>query len=599
MALHPQQKAQALSLQGPERFWLYQAAQLCWHKPPSAAISAYTKTLENGVTHPIWSWFPDGEVSTCFNCVDRHVHSGRGENNAIIWDSPVTGSKEIVTYQQLLEETETLAGVLREHGVRKGDVVLVYSKYFLSELHSPRKLTTTLVSMIPAAIFAILAISRLGAVHTVVFDETIIWQREQLTWTPLCPRGGELSWQELVADAKRRKRKAGPVSVRSDEPLYILFTSGTTGSPKGVVRDAGGHAVGMKFCMRYVFGISQPGDVVFAASDIGWVLGHCSDVGDDGKLKSLKAIFLAGERSEPSIVWLYESLLGKYCAEPARVVDNWWSTETGSPITGLALGSNSLLDFYGQQFSAPLPIKPGSAGKPMPGYSLRVVDDKGQEVPRGNQGNIVLDLPLGPTASTSLWRDDMRFYNSYMKRFMGKFFDTGDLGFVDENGYIYILSRSDDVINVAAHRLSSAAIEEVILAHPFVAECCVVGMPDPQKGHKPCVFLTLSQPPHLTGVIPYKQLKKELQTAVREHISPIASIGAIIQGQNIIPKTRSGKTMRRVLRDLVENAMRGGINDRLEVPATIEDYTTVTNARSKLGEYLELQRSKRTSRAKL
>tara|TARA_R110002003_G_scaffold433_2_gene19692 strand:- start:468 stop:2156 length:1689 start_codon:yes stop_codon:yes gene_type:complete len=547
---HIQDQVYKASITDPETFWQRQAESIYWHKKPSQAFQKSTKHLkESKVSHDHWSWFADGEISTTYNCVDRHVANGNGNSVAIYWDSPVTNQKEQYTYKQLLKEVETLAGVLKEEGVKKGDVVLIY------------------MPMIPAALFAMLAIARLGAIHAVVFGgfspaalaqrieasrptaimtascgiegakkptgykamieeaiqksshkpaRTIIWQREQLRWDPVVKEEGERNWQRLVKSAQNRGLKADAVPVKSGDGLYIIYTSGTTGLPKGVVRSAGGHAVGLNFSMKYLFGIHGPGDVQFTASDIGWVVGHSyivyapllvgastvlfegkpvgtPDAGtfwriieeykvttmftaptalrairrDDGEneffkargrrgaLKTLRALFLAGERSEPSIVEMYQTLLATHCAPGAVVVDNWWSSESGSPISGIALSAAAGLDFASQDRPKPLPIKPGSAGKAMPGFDVRVVDDKGQEVKRGVMGNIVMGIPLAPTAFTTLWEDEERFYRGYLKRFDGKWIDTGDAGMIDKEGYISIMSRADDVINVAAHRFST------------------------------------------------------------------------------------------------------------------------------------------------
>jgi len=548
---HIQDQVYAASISNPEAFWQRQASYLHWHKKPTKALQKTTKHLtKSNVTHAHWEWFADGEISTTYNCVDRHVANGRGEHVAICWDSPVTGQKEQYTYQQLLHEVETLAGVLREEGVKKGDVVLIY------------------MPMIPAALFAMLAIARLGAIHAVVFggfspaalaqrieasrpvaimtascgiegakkpagykamiegavhkssfkpSKTIVWQRDQLRWDPVLKDEGQRNWQRLVKSARNRGLKADAVPVKSGDGLYIIYTSGTTGLPKGVVRSAGGHAVGLHFSIKYLFGVHGPGHVMFTASDIGWVVGHSYIVyapllagattvlfegkpvgtpdastfwrviedykvttmftaptalrairrddgenaffearGQRGGLKSLRALFLAGERSEPSIVQMYQRLLAKHCAPGAIVVDNWWSSESGSPISGIALSPRSSgLELASQDGTRPLPVKPGSAGKAMPGFDVRVVDDGGNEVKRGEMGNIVMAIPLAPTAFTTLWEDEERFYKGYMKRFNGKWIDTGDAGIMDEQGYISIMARADDVINVAAHRFST------------------------------------------------------------------------------------------------------------------------------------------------
>ncbi|EFQ89058.1 hypothetical protein CFE70_000831 [Pyrenophora teres f. teres 0-1] len=679
-----QDQVYAESISNPEAFWQRQASYLHWHKKPTKAFQKTTKHLKkSNVTHPHWQWFADGEISTTYNCVDRHVADGRGDAVAVCWDSPVTGQKEQFTYAQLLQEVETLAGVLREEGVKKGDVVLIY------------------MPMIPAAVFAMLAIARLGAIHAVVFggfspaalaqrieasrpvaimtascgiegtkkpaeyksmiegavrkssfkpDKTIVWQREQLRWDPVLKEEGQRNWQRLVKSARNRGLKADAVPIKSGDGLYIIYTSGTTGLPKGVVRPAGGHAVGLNFSIKYLFGVHGPSDVMFTASDIGWVVGHSYIVyapllagattvlfegkpvgtpdastfwrvieeykvttmftaptalrairrddgenaffearGKRGALKTLRALFLAGERSEPSIVHMYQRLLAKHCAPGAMVVDNWWSSESGSPISGIALSASSGLDFASQDRPKPLPVKPGSAGKAMPGFDVRVVDDGGREVKRGLMGNIVMAIPLAPTAFTTLWEDEERFYKGYMKRFNGKWIDTGDAGMMDGEGYISIMARADDVINVAAHRFSTGAIEQAITTHPSIAEAAVVGIPDALKGHLPFAFVTLSTHGHGESAVPDDQLVSEVQGLVREQIGAIASLGGIIQGKSMIPKTRSGKTLRRVLRELIENATHGDFDKEVSVPSTIEDSEAVSVARDKVREYFEVR----------
>ncbi|KAI5307557.1 Acyl-CoA synthetase short-chain member 3, mitochondrial, partial [Ascosphaera atra] len=433
--------------------------------------------------------------------------------------------------------------------------------------------------MIPAALVATLAIVRLGAVHATVFggfastalanrmeaakpklimtascgiegnkgpinykplvegaieksswkpSRTIIWQRDESQWRPINHvEGNQRCWQKLVKSAKSRGIKAEAVPVKSSDGLYIIYTSGTTGSPKGILREAGGHAVGLSLSARHMFDLHGPGDVMFCASDIGWVVGHSyiiyspllvgattllfegkpvytpdagifwrlieehkvktlstaptalraihkydedfslfKQVAERGGLKSLQGLFLVGERSEPSIVTRFQDLLTKYAAPEAKVIDNWWSSESGSPMTGLRIKSPR---------SA---IKPGSAGKLMPGFDVRIVNDEGEEQKPGSMGNVVLKTPLGPTAFTTLFKDPERFYKGYLRRFNDKWMDTGDAGYIDENGYVHIMARSDDIINVAAHRFSTGAIEQVVLSHPDVVEACVVGIPD-------------------------------------------------------------------------------------------------------------------------
>lgn len=510
-----QDLVQQKSLTERDKFWDHHAKQLVWSKPYSRILSEQTKRLEDGTKHPHWSWFLDGEISTSYNCLQRHVEEGRGDNVAMIWDSPVSNSKEKYTYTQMKDEVEILAGVLREEGVRKGDVVLIY------------------MPMIPSAIFAMLATLHLGAMHSVVFggfaaaslaqrveaakprvimtascgiegakgpldyrpfvegavekskfkpEKILIWQRDQKRWDPVEKNAGQRNWQRLVKSARNRGlRVAEPVPVRSTDGVYVIYTSGTTGSPKGVFREAGGHAVQLNMSVKYLFGVRGPGDVIFTSSDIGWVVGHSyivyapllagattvlfegkpigtpdagkfwrmieehkittfftaptamravrkedqgdkffKEIGERGGLKTLRALFLAGERSEPSIVTHYQELVSKYGAPGAQVIDHWWSSESGSPMTGIALNPAIGLQHNSQDEHKALAIKPGSAGKPMPGFDVRVVNDEGQEVKKGEMGNIVLSLPYGPSGFTTLFNDEARFYRGYLKRFDGK-----------------------------------------------------------------------------------------------------------------------------------------------------------------------------------
>lgn len=572
------------------------------------------------------------------------------------------------------------------------------------------------VPMIPAALVGIMAINRLGAIHSVVFggfapnalaqridackpvalltascgiegnkpptayrplveeaislashkpSRTLVWQRDQLRWNPMDRNAGQATWQKVVRSAKARGIKAECVPVKSTDPVYIIHTSGTTGTPKGVLRDAGGHAVGLDLSIGYLFNIHGPGDVAFTASDIGWVVGHSyivyapllagastvlfegkpigtpdastfwriveeykvntmftaptalraikrddpenkffTQIGERGGLRSLKALFVAGERSEPSIISTYQDLLKKYGASAPEVIDNWWSTESGSPMTGRAL-----VPHHGKHRKSnirdhpPPSLKPGSAGKAMPGFDIRVVDDEGSEKRQGTMGNIVLGLPLPPTAFRTLWQDDERFYKGYLRRFNGKWIDTGDSGMIDEEGYVHVMSRNDDVLNVSAHRLSSGqfypstadqqlanhritgGLEQAITSHPLVAEACVVGIPDSIKGHLPFAFITLSTEPHPASAIPSAQVAKEIQQLVRKQVGAIASLGGIIQGRGMIPKTRSGKTLRRVLRELVENGVHGELDKDVNVPSTVEDASVVSVARGKVKDY--------------
>ncbi|KAI1208681.1 AMP-binding enzyme [Annulohypoxylon truncatum] len=677
---HLQDEIHRRSLETPESFWADHAAKLHWHKSPKSVLTKTTKKLGKEIEYPHWEWFTGGEISTCFNCVDRHVLAGNGDMPAILYDSPVTKTKRSLTYAQLLDEVEVTAGALREEGVKKGDVVLVY------------------MPMIPAALIGILAINRLGAIHTVVFggfaaaslaqrieasrpvailtascgidgakppmsykplvseairisshkpSRVVVWQRDGLQWNPLDRLAGERNWFKMVRSCRARGVRASCVPVGAADGIYIIYTSGTTGSPKGVVRQAGGHAVGLHLSISYLFGVRGPGDVMFTASDIGWVVGHSyiiyapllvgaatvlfegkpvgtpdsstlwrivrdykitslftaptalraikrddpenkflKRIGAQGGLRSLKALFLAGERSEPSIITMYQELIREYGASDATVVDNWWSSESGSPISGISLAPHAANPREGKiERDKPLPVKPGSAGKAMPGFDIRVVDDDGNEVKRGKMGNIVLAIPLGPTGFTMLWNDEERFYSSYLKRFNGKWIDTGDAGVIDSDGYVSIMSRSDDIINTAGHRLSTGSIEQAITSHPLVAEASVVGIPDSLKGQLPFAFIILSVPEHPISAILDEVLYNEIQSLVRTQIGGIATLGGIIQGKGMIPKTRSGKTLRRVLRELVENAVHDELENEVQYPATIEDVSVIDIAKSKVAEY--------------
>ncbi|KAG6159321.1 hypothetical protein E4U37_003822 [Claviceps purpurea] len=679
---HLQDDVLRYSLERPDEFWAHQAEHLHWHRKPAATLRRTQRTLrDGGRAHESWEWFPGGEISTCYNCIDRHVAAGKGHHVAIYFDSSVTGTKETWTYRHLLGEVEVLAGALREEGVQKGDVVMLY------------------MPMIPAALVAMYAVNRLGAIHAVVFggfgpnalahriesckpvailtascgidgnkppipyqplveegiqisthkpSRTLIWQRPQVRWDP-DHNSGQASWQSIVSSARARNIKADCVPVASTDAVYIIHTSGTTGAPKGVVRDAAGHAVGLHLSMSYLFNVHGPGDVVFTASDIGWVVGHSyivyapllagastvlyegkpvgtpdasafwrvveeykvnvlftaptalraikrddpdnkflSAIGHGGGLRSLRGLFLAGERCEPSLISMYQDLLSKYAAPNAHVVDNWWSSESGSPMTGRALAPHSGKDRAScVRDHPPAEMRPGSAGKAMPGFDVRVVDDAGRQVKKGSMGNLVLGMPLAPTAFRTLWGDEERFHKSYLGRFDGKWLDTGDAGYIDEEGYVYVMSRNDDVLNVSAHRLSSGGIEQAITSHPLVAEAGVVGIPDAIKGQLPFAFITLSTTEHPPSAVPDAKLAAEIQALVRTQVGAIATLGGIIQGKGMIPKTRSGKSLRRVLRDLVENAVYGRFDAQIAVPSTIEDASAVDVAKEKVREYFE------------
>jgi propionyl-CoA synthetase len=679
-----QDAVQASSLSSPSKFWDHHGQQLHWHKPYSSVLRTQNKTLADGTTHPHWTWYPDGEISTSYNCLHRHVASGHGSHTALIYDSPVSGTKQSYTYAQLVDEVEILAGVLREEGVKRGDVVLIY------------------MPMIPAAVIGMLATVHLGALHAVVFGgfasaslaqridacsprvvltascaiegakgpldyrplvegaiakskfkpaRTLVWQRQMLRWDPVDKAAGQRDWARLVKSARNRGLRAAPVPVGSHEGIYVIYTSGTTGLPKGVLREAGGHAVGLNLSIKYLFDVKGPGDVIFTGSDIGWVVGHSfivyapllagattvlfegkpvgtpdagqvwrmveehkvttfftaptalrairkedpelefvHEIGRRGGLKQLRALFLAGERSEPSIVTLFQEIIGKYAAPGAQVIDHWWSSESGSPMTGLALRPSVGHDAGSVEDHKCLAIRPGSAGKPQPGFDVRIVGDDGAEVQQGSMGNIVLALPFGPAGFTTLFKDDARFYKGYLKRFDGKWLDTGDAGMIDDEGYVHVMSRSDDIINVAAHRFSTGAIEQAILSHPNVGEAAVVGIPDPMKGHLPFAFVQPSSSAadeKKLSAVPDAKYFKEINDLVRSNIGSIATLGGAIVGRGMIPKTRSGKTLRRVLRELVENGVAREFEKEVNVPPTVEDRAVVDVARERVKEYFE------------
>jgi propionyl-CoA synthetase len=601
------------SLDDRQEFWRDAARLINWDVEP-------TEILDDSRA-PLYRWFADGQLNTCVNALDRHVAAGHGERLALIHDSAVTGDVTRFTYSQLTEHVARLAGVLQHHGVSRGDRVVIY------------------MPMVPEAVMAMLACARIGAVHSVVFggfapeelaariddarpvavvtascgvegarvieykplvDESLRVAAHQPRFTLVLQRpqvqasmtDRDIDWVEAMASAQPAK----PVSVAATDPLYILYTSGTTGRPKGIVRDNGGHAVAMAWSMRNVYGI-KPGDVWWAASDVGWVVGHsyivyaplilgATTVMFEGKpigtpdagafwrvisqhrvsamftaptairaikredpdallmrnydLKCLQALFLAGERLDPDTYEWASSRLG------VAVVDNWWQTETGWPIVANLRG----LD--------PLPIKAGSPSVAVPGFDVCVVDEVGAEVAANQEGSIVLRLPLPPGCLPTLWGDDERFISSYLTAFPG-FYSSGDGGYRDEDGYLYVMGRTDDVINVAGHRLSTGSIEAVVASHPAVAECAVIGVHDDLKGQLPRAFVVLKSgtQAHPTDV------QAEIKMAVRERIGAIASLRdvAVVPA---LPKTRSGKILRRT--------MRGIADGRDEpIPATIED----------------------------
>jgi propionyl-CoA synthetase len=608
------------SLADPERFWGAAASGIDWYRQPTVVLDKSNA--------PFYRWFADGTLNTCFNALDRHVNDGRGDQTALIYDSPVTGTGRKLTYRQLLDEVARFAGVLRGLGTGAGDRVVIY------------------MPMIPETVVAMLACARLGAVHSVVFGgfaapelaariddaapkvvvsascgievsrvleykpildkaielssrkpgRCVILQRPQAA--AALTEGRDLDWQDAMAAAE----PADCVPVAATDPLYILYTSGTTAKPKGVVRDNGGHAVVLRWSMDNIYD-TKPGEVFWAASDIGWVVGHsyivyapllagCTTVLYEGKpvgtpdpgafwrviaehgvkvmftaptafraikkedpagafarkydLSGLRYLFLAGERLDPETYRWAGELLG------IPVIDHWWQTETGWPIAADLMG----LD--------PLPTKPGSPSVPVPGYDLHIVDPaSGADVPPGTTGEIVLRLPLPPGCLTTLWGDDQRFIESYLVQFPGAYI-TGDGGFRDRDGYVYVMGRTDDVINVAGHRLSTGEMEEILASHPAVAECAVIGVNDPLKGQIPRGFVVLK-----AGVETGPEvLSAELVGLVRARIGAVAALRRVdvVTG---LPKTRSGKILRKTMRGIAD-----GNNDEL-VPSTIEDSATL------------------------
>ncbi|MFH1059658.1 MAG: propionyl-CoA synthetase [Pseudomonadota bacterium] len=613
------------SISDPNGFWGEAAQDITW-------VKSWDKVLDDS-NPPFYRWFVGGELNTCYNALDRHVEAGRGDQAAVIYDSPVTGVVQTYTYREFLGQVQKVAGALRGLGVVKGDTVVIY------------------MPMVPQALMAMLACARLGAVHSVVFggfapkelavriDDAKpkvmvtascgIEGKKVIAYKPLLDKAIELAkhkpekclilarpqaaaeliagrdfdWDEAVAAAA----PAECVTVKATDPLYILYTSGTTGMPKGIVRDNGGHAVAMYWSMKNIYDV-KPGDVYWAASDVGWVVGHsyivyapliygCTTIVYEGKpvgtpdpgafwrvisqhqvkvlftaptafraikredprgeffkkydLGDFKYLFLAGERTDPDTYYWAKDLIQR------PVIDHWWQTETGWAIAGNCLGVEML------------PIKAGSATKPVPGYDVRIVDANGQEAPRGNPGVVVVRLPLPPGTLPTLWQAQDRFLNSYVKPFPGYYF-TGDEGFMDTENYVNIMGRVDDVINVAGHRLSTGAMEEVIAQHPDVAECAVIGAGDDLKGQLPVGFVVLK-----AGVNrPAQELKKELVQMVRDQIGAVASFKeAVVVAR--LPKTRSGKILRGTMRKIADA-------QAFSVPSTIDDPVTLEEIKQAL-----------------
>ncbi|MEQ3642977.1 MAG: propionyl-CoA synthetase [Paracoccus sp. (in: a-proteobacteria)] len=608
----------------PEAFWMQAADAIDWTQPPSRAH------FDQG---PAGEWFADGMVNTCWNAIDRHVAGGHGDRLAVIHDSPMTGSVSRLTYAQLQDQVARLAGVLAARGIGKGDRVIIY------------------MPMIPEALQAMLACARIGAIHSVVFggfaahelavriddakpraiiaascglepgrvvpykplmdraideaahkpDFTIVFQRPECAADMVA--GRDLDWRQAVADA----HPADCVPVEGNHPAYILYTSGTTGQPKGVVRHTAGHLVALAWSVPNIYGIG-PGDVFWVASDVGWVVGHSyivygpliagattvvfegkpvgtPDAGTfwrviaDHKVKSfftaptairavkrddpegrlvgkydlsgLQALFLAGERADPDTVTWAEDRV------KVPVIDHWWQTETGWPIAANPFGAGLM------------PVKKGSPTLPMPGYDVQVLDEAGHPVAPGTLGAIAIKLPLPPGTLPTLWNAEDRFNRAYLQHFPG-FYETGDAGYVDDDGYVWIMARTDDVINVAGHRLSTGSMEEVLSSHPAVAECAVIGVADPLKGQAPLGLLCLKK-----GVeTEHAQVVAEVVRMVRDRIGPVAAFKTACVVDRL-PKTRSGKILRATMAKIADG-------ETVKAPATIDDPAILDEIRRSL-----------------
>ncbi|WP_407521149.1 propionyl-CoA synthetase [Methylobacterium oryzisoli] len=602
----------------PAAFWAEAARAIEWAKPADRVFDPQAGVYGR--------WFMEAEVNACHNAVDRHVAAGRGEQAAILYESPVTGTKRRISYAELQDEVATLAGVLRDLGVERGDRVVLY------------------MPMVPEALFGMLACARLGAVHSVVFggfaakelaariedaapkvvlaascgiepgrtvaykpllDEACRLSQHKLEACLILQRpqaradlveGRDRDWAEAVAAARAAGRRAACVPVAATDPLYVLYTSGTTGKPKGVVRDTGGYLVALAWSMPNLYGI-RPGEVYWCASDVGWVVGHsyivygpllhgCTTVLFEGKpvgtpdagafwrviaetgavalftaptalravkkedpeaalmrghdLSRFRTLFLAGERADPDTVAWAERILG------VPVVDHWWQTETGWPIAANPVGLGLL------------PVKHGSPTVAMPGYDVQVLDEGGKPVAADTMGTIAIRLPLPPGCLPTLWRQDERFRESYLTTYPG-YYNTSDAGFLDRDGYVYVMGRTDDIINVAGHRLSTGGMEEVLASHPSVAECAVIGVRDSLKGEAPCGFVVLK-----AGVARAPdEIERELVALVRERIGPVAAFKlALTVGR--LPKTRSGKILRGTMKKIADG-------EAWTTPPTIDD----------------------------
>jgi propionyl-CoA synthetase len=610
------------SIDHPESFWGKKAKEIAWFQEPTQVLSRD----ENGSDR----WFADGELNTAYLTLDYHVEQGRGDQDALIYDSPVSDQKRRYTYRELRDEVALFAGVLKEKGVTKGDRVVIY------------------MPMIPEAVIAMLAVARLGAVHSVVFggfaphelavriddaepkvvvtascgieiakvipykpmlDEAIeksafkpecciVYQRPEVK-AELTDR--DIDWSTAMQSAT----PAECVPVNATDPLYILYTSGTTGKPKGVVRDNGGHAVALKYSMSAIYNM-QAGEVFWAASDVGWVVGHsyivygpllagCTTIVFEGKpiktpdagafwrvceeykvktlfaaptafrairkedpdstllspydISALKAVFMAGERLDPPTYdWTTQTL-------DKPVIDHWWQTETGWAICGNLTGIEMLSP------------KAGSSTVPTPGFNVQILDMSGNELPAGEQGAIAIKRPLPPSCLPTIWGDHERFKTGYLNEFPG-YYSTGDGGYKDEEGYVFIMGRTDDVINVAGHRLSTGEMEEIVASHPAVAECCVIGVHDPLKGQQPIGFVLIKN-----GVdVEEAALEAELVASVRKEIGAVACFKRAIIVQRL-PKTRSGKILRKLLRQIADG-------QDYTIPSTIDDPVSLTEIES-------------------
>lgn len=622
----------ARSIADPQGFWGEATRAIDWMEPPT--------TIFDPAAGVYGRWFADGVTNVCHNAVDRHVAAGRGAQNAILYDSPVSGAKRAITYADLQTEVATLAGVLRAMGVEAGDRVVIY------------------MPMIPEAVFAMLACARIGAVHSVVFggfaaaelasriDDAqpklvlsascgiepsrivhykplldlaltmaahkpagcLIFQRPQVEAS--LSAGRDHDWATRRAQALAAGITAPCAPVKATDPLYILYTSGTTGKPKGVVRDTGGYMVALRWSMEGLYGVG-PGEVFWSASDIGWVVGHsyivyapllagCTTVLYEGKpvgtpdagafwrvieeykvaalftaptalraikkedpegllmkdydRSSLRTLFLAGERADPDTVEWAKAKLS------VPVVDHWWQTETGWAIAGNPVGID------------PLEVKVGSTGVPMPGYEVDILDEGGHPIGANRMGSIAIKLPLPPGCLPTLWRQDERFRESYLAEFPG-YYKTADAGFCDDDGQLFIMGRTDDIINVAGHRLSTGGMEEVLAAHPDVAECAVIGIHDDLKGEVPCGFLVLKSGVDRSPA----QIEAEIVALVRERIGPVAAFRLAIT-VNRLPKTRSGKILRGTMKKIAD-AQSWNMPATIDDPATLEEIAAVLSAR--------------------